>query len=66
MPVAHQSVPDVTGQLSFCPGLPARPKQDTWAALRALKLPGAETFASHVSLRSTAVHLESHGEEPEL
>ncbi len=45
---------------------PARAKQDTWAALRALKLPGAETFASHVSLRSTAVHLESHGEEPEL
>ena len=42
---------------------PARPKQDTWAAFRALKLPGAEPFVSHVSLRSTAVHLEAHGED---
>ena len=42
---------------------PARPKQDTWAAFRALKLPGAEPFVSHVSLQSTAVHLESHDDE---
>ena len=44
----------------------AHPKQDTWAAFRTLKLPGAEPFISHVSLQSTAVHLESHDRDAEF
>ena len=45
----------------IAPALTAR--RDTWALMKGMKLPGADRFTSHISGRSTAVHLESHDEE---
>ena len=35
-------------------------RRDTWALMNDVQLPGAERFYSHVSLQSTALHLQSH------